>query len=166
MAPWGPFECSDGWVALIVATERDWGRFCEAIGRPDLVDHEGARSGPERAQNMAGWLGEIIATWFRGQSQADAAAKLLSAGLPVGPVQNARDICESDHVAARGMLIDVPDPILGTVKLVGSPIKMSGDPKPVTRAAPLLGEHTSEILRELLGYSDQDVIRLQAEGVV
>ena len=50
MAPWGPFECSDGWVALIVATERDWGRFCEAIGRPELVDQEGATSGPERAQ--------------------------------------------------------------------------------------------------------------------
>jgi crotonobetainyl-CoA:carnitine CoA-transferase CaiB-like acyl-CoA transferase len=166
MAPWGPFECSDGWVALIVATERDWGRFCEAIGRPDLVDHEGARSGPERAQNMVGWLGQIIAAWFHGQSQADAAAKLLAAGLPVGPVQDARDIYESDHVKARGLLIDVPDPILGTVRLVGPAFKMSGDPEPLIGAAPLLGEHSSEILREMLGYSDQDVTRLQAEGVV
>ena len=110
MAPWGPFECSDGWVALIVATERDWGRFCEAIGRPDLVDREGATSGPERAQSMAGWLGEIIAEWFRGQTKAEAAEKLLAAGLPVGPVQNAREIYDCPHVEARHMLIDVPDP--------------------------------------------------------
>jgi crotonobetainyl-CoA:carnitine CoA-transferase CaiB-like acyl-CoA transferase len=166
MAPWGPFECSDGWVALIVATERDWGRFCEAIGRPDLERHEGATSGPERAQNMAGWLGEIIAGWFRGQTKAEAAQKLLAAGLPVGPVQNAQEIYECPHVEARQMLIDVPDPILGTVRLVGPPFKMSGNREPLTGAAPLLGEHTSEILQEMLGYSDQKVAELQAEGVL
>lgn len=166
MAPWGPFACSDGWIALIVATERDWSRFCEAIGRPDLVDHDGATSGPERAQNMAGWLGEIIAGWFSNQTTAEAAEKLLAAGLPVGPVQNARDIYDCPHVAARQMLIDVPDPILGTVKLVGPPFKMSGNPVPVASAAPLLGEHNGEILREMLGYSDQKVAELQAEGVL
>ena len=94
MAPWGPFECSDGWVALIVATERDWGRFCEAIGRPELVDQEGATSGPERARGMSGPLGEIIAEWFRGRTAAEAAETLLAAGLPVGPVQNAKEIYE------------------------------------------------------------------------
>jgi CoA:oxalate CoA-transferase len=166
MAPWGPFACSDGWVALIVATERDWGRFCEAIGRPDLVDHRGATSGPERAQNMAGWLGEIIAGWFSSQTTAEAAEKLLAAGLPVGPVQNAQDIYDCPHVAARQMLIDVPDPILGTVKLVGPPFKMSGNHVPVASPAPLLGEHNLEILREVLGYSDQKVADLQAEGVL
>jgi crotonobetainyl-CoA:carnitine CoA-transferase CaiB-like acyl-CoA transferase len=166
MAPWGPFECSDGWVALIVATERDWGHFCEAIGRPDLVGHEGATSGPERAGNMAGWLGQIIAGWFSGQTKAEAAERLLAAGLPAGPVQNAQEIHECPHVKARGTLIDVPDPILGTVRLVGPPFKMSGSPEPVTVAAPLLGEDTADILREMLGYSDQDVTRLQAEGVV
>jgi CoA:oxalate CoA-transferase len=166
MAPWGPFACSDGWVALIVATERDWGRFCEAIGRSDLVDREGATSGPERAQNMAGWLGEILGGWFSSQTTAEAAEKLLAAGLPVGPVQNAQDIYDSPHVAARRMLIDVPDSILGTVKLVGPAFKMSGSHVPVASAAPLLGEHNQEILREMLGYSDQKVAELQAEGVL
>ncbi len=166
MAPWGPFECSDGWVALIVATERDWGRFCEAIDRPDLIGRDGAASGPERAQNMSGWLGEIITEWFSGQTKAEAAEKLLAAGLPVGPVQNAQEIFECPHVAARQTLVDVPDPVLGTVKLVGPSFKMSGSPEPVARAAPLLGEHTSEILRDVLGYSDEHVTRLQEEGVV
>ena len=166
MAPWGPFECSDGWVALIVATERDWSQFCEAIGRPDLDGREGATSGPERAGNMAGWLGEIVAAWFRGRTKAEAADKLLAAGLPVGPVQDAREIYDCPHVEARQMLIDVPDPILGTVRLVGPPFKMSGNTEPLTGAAPLLGEHTSEILREMLAYSHQRVTELRAEGVL
>ena len=87
MAPWGPFECQDGWVALIVATEGDWAKFCQAIERPDLVGHEGATSGPERAKNMSGWLGELINEWFRRQTKAEASEKLLAVGLPVGPVQ-------------------------------------------------------------------------------
>lgn len=165
MAPWGPFECSDGWVAVLVATERDWSRFCEAIGRPDLVGHEGATSGPERAANMGGWLGEIIAGWFAGRTKAEALETLLGASVPAGPVQDAREIFECSHVQARQTLIDVPDPVLGTVKLVGPPFKLSANPEPIARAAPRLGEHTSEILGAL-GYSDEEVARLQEEGVV
>ena len=166
MAPWGPFECSDGWIALIVATERDWGRFCEAIGRPDMVGIEGATSGPERAKNMTGWLGEIVSEWFKGQTKSDASAKLFEAGLAVGPVQNAKEIFDCPHVEARRTLIDVPDPVLGSVKLVGPPFKLSSDATPLTRAAPLLGEHTSEILQETLGYSEERVAELREEGVV
>jgi crotonobetainyl-CoA:carnitine CoA-transferase CaiB-like acyl-CoA transferase len=166
MSPWGPFECSDGWLALVIATERDWSRFCEAMERPDLVDHEGTRSGPERAQSMNGWLGETLAEWFRGRTRAEAVEKLLSVGLPVGPVQNARDIFDCPQVAARGQLIDVPDPVLGTVRLVGPPFKLSGDVEPVRNAAPLLGEHSAEILRERLGYTDENVGQLREKGVV
>ena len=166
LAPWGPFECSDGWVALLIATERDWGRFCEVIDRPDLEGLEGARSGPERAQNMRGWLGEIIAEWFHRHTKAEVVEKLVAAGLPVGPVQNAHEIFDCPHVAARKQLIDVPDPILGTVRLVGPPFRLSGDLEPVAKPAPLLGEHTEEILREMLGYPEERVQQLQAEGVV
>jgi crotonobetainyl-CoA:carnitine CoA-transferase CaiB-like acyl-CoA transferase len=166
LAPWGPFECSDGWVALLVATERDWGRFCHVIERPDLVGHEGATSGPERAANMGGWLGEIIAAWFRERTKAEAVEKLVGAGLPVGPVQNAQEIFDCPHVAARKQLIDVPDPVLGSVKLVGSPFKLSGSLEPVTGAAPLLGEHTAEILREKLGYTEEQVTALEEAEVV
>ena len=166
MAPWGPFACSDGWVALIVATERDWERFCNAIERPDLVGHEGATSGPERAANMSGWLGDIIGGWFKGRTKAEAADTLLAAGLPVGPVQDASEVFDCEHLAARRIMVDVPDPILGSVKLVGPAMKLSGSPEPVTNAAPLLGEHTAEILRERLGYSAEKIAELQKEGVL
>jgi CoA:oxalate CoA-transferase len=166
MAPWGPFECSDGWVALIVATERDWGRFCEAIERPELIGQDGATSGPERARSMSGPLGEVIAGWFKERTKAEASETLLAAGLPVGPVQNAKEIYECPHVEARRTLIDVPDPVLGSTKLVGPPFKLSASPEPLTGAAPLLGEHTAEVLRDRLGCSDENVTALRAEGVV
>ena len=166
MAPWGPFRCSDGYVGIIVATEGDWAKFCAAIERPDLVGHEGATSGPERAANMTGWLGEVINGWFAQQTKVEASAKLLAAGLPVGPVQSSKEVFDDPHVAARRLLIDVPDPVLGSVKLVGPVARMSGDPEPVTRPAPLLGEHSGEILKEVLGYTEEDVARLKAQAVI
>jgi CoA:oxalate CoA-transferase len=166
MAPWGPFECQDGYVGIIVATEGDWAKFCAAIERPDLVGREGATSGPARAANMSGWLGEIINEWFRGQTKAAACEKLLAAGLPVGPVQTAKEVFDDPHVATRRLMIDVPDPVLGSVKLVGPVPKLSGEGEPIACPAPLLGQHSEEILSELLGYTKEDVMRLKADGVI
>lgn len=167
MAPWGPFACSDGWVALIVATERDWGRFCEAIERPDLVGQEGVTtSGPERARHMDGELGRAIEAWFAAHTRQEASDKLLAAGLPVGAVQTAEDIFSCPHLAERELLIDVPDPILGEVRLVGPPVKMSGSTTPITNAAPLLGEHAEDILAGQLGRSPDEIAALRADGVI
>ena len=139
MAPWGPFECSDGWVALIVATERDWGRFCEAIGRPDLGrQRRRRRPAPSAPKNMTGWLGEIIAGWFRGPDEGRGRGE--AAGRRACPSARCRTPARSSRTrtSRRGsMLIDVPDPILGSVRLVGPAFKMSGSPEPLARAAPL-----------------------------
>ena len=166
MAPWGPFECEDGWIGVIVATEGDWAKFCQAIERPDLVGREGATSGPERAKNMSAWLGEIISGWFRGQTKAGATTKLLAVGLPIGPVHNAQEIFDDPQVAARRLMIDVPDPILGSVKLVGPVAKLSSSPEPLTGPAPLLGQHNEEVLTEILGYTNEQVDRLKEDGVI
>jgi crotonobetainyl-CoA:carnitine CoA-transferase CaiB-like acyl-CoA transferase len=115
---------------------------------------------------MSGWLGEIINDWFGSHTKADATTRLLAAGLPIGPVQDAREIFDDPQVAARRLMIDVTDPILGPVKLVGPVAKMSSDPEPLTAPAPLLGQHNSEVLTELLGYTDEQVGRLKADGVI
>jgi len=166
MAPWGPFQCQDGWIGIVVATEGDWAKFCQAIERPDLASHEGTTSGPERAKNMSGWLGENINDWFRSQSKESAATRLLAMGLPIGPVQNAKEIFDDPQVAARHLMIDVPDPILGSVKLVGPVAKMSSAPEPLTGPAPLLGQHNAEVLAEMLGYTKEEVGRLKVDGVI
>jgi len=166
MAPWGPFECQDGFIGLIVATEGDWAKFCTAIERPDLIGREGATSGPDRAKNMSGWLGEIINGWFKSRTKAEATSTLLAAGLPIGPVQNAQEIFDDPQVAARKLMIDVPDPVLGSVKLVGPAMKLSSSPAPVTRPAPLLGEHNAAVLMEMLGYTREQVDGLEEGGVL
>ena len=166
MAPWGPFQCQDGWIGLIVATEGDWAKFCQAIERPDLVGHAGGTSGPERAKNMSAWLGDIINDWFRRRTKAEATEKLLAVGLAIGPVQNAQEIFDCPHVAARQLLIDVPDPVLGSVKLVGPVARLSGNAAPLTHPAPLLGQHNAEILTELLGYTEQQVRQLKEEAII
>jgi len=166
MAPWGPFECRDGWVALIVATEADWAKFCEAIERPDLVGREDTSSGPKRAQGMAGELGEIVSGWFRARTVSDATRILLGKGLPVGPVQNAKQVFEDAHARARKTFIEVPDPILGPVTLVGPPVKMSGSLTPRTEPAPLLGQHTDDVLGATLEYSADQIAELRRAGVV
>jgi len=166
MAPWGPFECRDGYIGVIVATEGDWAKFCTAIERPDLVGREGTTSGPDRAKNMTGWLGAIVNDWFRSQTKAEATSKLLAAGLPIGPVQNAKEVFDDAQVAARRLMIDVPDPVLGTVKLVGPVAKLSAAPEPLTGPAPLLGEHNMEVLTQVLGYTEEEVNRLEEDGVL
>lgn len=166
MAPWGPFECQGGWVALIVATENDWAKFCQAIGRPDLIGREDTSSGPARAKSMNGWLGEVVRGWFRQHTEAEAIETLLAAGLPIGPVQNAREVFECPHVRARQLLLEVPDPILGPVKLVGPTFKMSGSLESRVQPAPLLGQHTEEVLVGLLGYPQARVADLRQEGAI
>lgn len=165
MAPWGPFQTVDGWVALIVATERDWQRFCDAIERPDLVGVDGTRSGPERAAAMGGWLGDHVRSWFRERTTAEIVDTLLAAGLPIGPIQDAQQVFDCPQVAARRLLVDVPDPVLGSVKLVGSPIKIAEGLAPRAEPAPALGEHTGEILRRA-GFGDEEIERLRAVGAV
>lgn len=166
MAPWGPFQCEDGYIGVIVATEGDWAKFCSAIERPDLVGHEGATSGPDRARNMTGWLGEIINAWFRLQTKSSATEKLLAVGLPIGPVQNAQEIYDDPQVAARKLMIDVPDPILGSVRLVGPVAKLSNHPEPLLGPAPLLGEHSADVLTEVLSYTSEQVEELKAAGII
>lgn len=166
MAPWGPFECKDGYIALIVATEGDWAKFCTAIERPDLIGAEGTTSGPERARNMSGFLGEIISNWMKQHTKAEVVEKLLAAGLPVGPVQNAQEIFNCPQIAARKLFIDIDDPVLGPIKLVGPPVKMSNHLEPIARPAPALGEHNEAILKEYLGYSPEAIEELRNARVI
>lgn len=166
MAPWGAFACRDGFVGLIVATDADWAKCCQALERPDLVGREGTVSGPERAAGMQGWLGEIVREWFLRHTKEEATRKLLAAGLPAGPVQTAREIYDCPHVAARRLLIDVPDPVLGSVRLVGPVPRLAGSLEPLAEPAPRLGEHTAEVLASMLSYTPDAIAALARDGVV
>jgi crotonobetainyl-CoA:carnitine CoA-transferase CaiB-like acyl-CoA transferase len=92
--------------------------------------------------------------------------QLEAVGVPCGPINNLDDVYKNPQVLARELVIDVPHPTAGSVKLVRSPMKLSVSPADNAVAPPLLGQHTGEVLRELLGQSEEQIAALRAKGVL
>ena len=163
--PRGAFECQDGYLALNVPDDIQWGRLCQAIRREDLKDDPRTVDGTARAAN-ADFIRPIIEAWLTDKTRAQAVALLGGHGVPAGPVYTAEDIFDDPHIAARRMLVTVDDPVAGPHKYARTPIHLSAAPEIPADAAPQLGEHTRPILRDLLGYNETDIERLAGEGVI
>ena len=163
--PRGAFRCQDGYLALNVPDDIQWGRLCQAIGREDLKDDPRTADGTARAAN-ADFIRPLIEDWLDDKTRAQAVALLGECGVPSGPVYTAEDVFNDQHIAARHMLVTVDDPVAGPRKYARSPVHLSAAPEILTDPAPALGEHTCPILRDLLGYDEADIERLASEGVV
>jgi crotonobetainyl-CoA:carnitine CoA-transferase CaiB-like acyl-CoA transferase len=163
--PRGAFSCRDGYVAINVPDDTIWSRLARTIGRPDLVEDPRAADGTSRAAN-AGFLQPIIEEWMADKTRAEVVETLNAAGMPTGPVYTARDVFDDPHFRIRGMLSDVDDPDVGRYTFARSVPHLEAAPEIPTRAAPRLGEHTREILEELLGLSTEEIDRLASDGVV
>ncbi len=163
--PRGAFRCQDGYLALNVPDDIQWGRLCEAIGREDLKDDARTADGTARAAN-ADFIRPLIEDWLADKSRAQAVALLGERGVPAGPVYTAEDVFNDPHIAARHMLVTVDDPVAGSRKYARSPVHLSATPEIPTDPAPQLGEHTRPILRDLLGYDEAQIEQLASEGVV
>ena len=163
--PYQAFQAKDGWFVLGAATERQWGLLCEVIGHSELKDDVRFESNSQRLNNrdeLIETLAEILitrdtATWLN---------DLKKAGLPCGPINSISDVFEHPQAEARNMVIETEHPTAGTVKLTGFPYKLSQTPAEVHHPPPLLGEHTEEILIELLDYSPDKVSKLQKQGYI
>jgi CoA:oxalate CoA-transferase len=163
--PRGAFRCQDGYLALNVPDDIQWGRLCQAIGRPELKEDARTADGTARAAN-AEFIRAIIEDWLADKTRAQAVAELEAQGVPSGPVYTAEDVFQDAHIAARNMLVTVDDPVAGPRKYARSPIHLSQAPEIPTQAAPRLGQHTLPVLQDVLGYDVAAVERLLAEGVV
>jgi len=148
LAPFDLFPTADGSCAIAAPTEKHWALLCEVIGRPDLVDSDLTRTNRERVANAA-FVREVVSAWTSTRTSADIVAT-LGGRVPVGPVQTADAVFGDPHVAAREMLVEVPQPDGSrSVVLPGSPIKLTATPAGVYRRPPRLGEHTAEVLAEV-----------------
>lgn len=164
IAPWGPFQCADGYVALIVPTESMWKKFCNGIGHPELLENPEIQSGPGRAKQMETLIRPIINQWLSDKTKTEACELLMAQGLPCGPIMTSEDCYNDPHTAARKMFADVPDPIVGSLKIVGNPIKMQ-DHEAQYGPLPKLGADTEAVLRSL-GYDDAKIAGLRESKVV
>jgi crotonobetainyl-CoA:carnitine CoA-transferase CaiB-like acyl-CoA transferase len=148
LCPFDVFATSDGWVSIAAPTDNHWRALCETMGRPELADDERYRTNYERAQH-AGEVRAAVREWTSARSSDDV-LRALGGRVPVAPVNRVDDIFADPHVHAREMLVEVEQPgSARPVTLAGSAIKLTETPAGVRRRAPLLGEHTDEILAEV-----------------
>ena len=162
-APYQAFQASDGWINIGGANQANWERIADALGHPEWRDDPRFSTNSARMANLAaltGAMNDVLAT----RTKAEWIAAFDAAGVPVGPVHSIGEALEHPQVHARDMIVNLDHPQAGPTKALGCPVHFSRTPTQITRPAPLLGEHTRELLREY-DYSDAEIDRLLADGV-
>ncbi len=152
IVPYELFDTADRPIVIAVGSERQWPRFCDVVGLPDLAPDARFATNADRVLNREA-LRAILAPRLRMRDAGTWLAALDAADVPCGPVNDILDAVESAQSRARGMDARVMHPVLGEVRQTGVPIKLDGATAAPRSAPPLLGEHGAEILREL-GYDD------------
>lgn len=165
ITPFQAFKTKDDWIVIPIGNDNLWMRFCEAIGRPELMDDPRFKTNALRTQNKKELI-PIIQEVISQKSAIEWFEIFEKYKLPYSPVNTIDKIVEDKIVKHRKMIVEVKQPRVGNLRIIGSPFYMSETPGEVRAPAPLLGEHTTEILTRLLGYSEEDVKALRAKGVV
>jgi len=163
-APYQAFRAKDGWINIGGANQANWERIAEVLGHPEWRDDPRFRTNSDRMRNLdalVAAMNAVLAT----RTRAEWIALFDAAGVPVGPVHSIGEALAHPQTQARGMVVDLVHPQAGPTKALGCPLHFSETPTSIDRPAPLLGEHTREVLREY-GYSDAEIDALASEGAI
>jgi crotonobetainyl-CoA:carnitine CoA-transferase CaiB-like acyl-CoA transferase len=163
-APYQAFPTADGWITVGAANQSNWLRLIEVIEAPELVNDSRFKENADRMAHLDE-LTEVLEPYFRRRISSDWLERFEKAGLPAGPIHSLKEVLENEQTRARNMVTEVPHQTLGSVKTLGAPVKFSDTPAQVRRGAPVLGQHTREILAEL-GFAADEVQRMEREGIV
>ncbi len=166
ITPFQAFRASDDWFVVAVGNDALWKKFCDALGRRDLLADARFATNGDRTRHYADLTPELE-RMFEAKDRGEWLALLEKAGVPSAPVNTVKDVMADRQLAARNMFVTVEDERAGTVTIPGNPIKMDSVPESPTRpAAPSIGEHTDRVLRDLLGLDEAAIASLRAQGAV
>ncbi|MCY4189884.1 MAG: CoA transferase [Rhodospirillaceae bacterium] len=164
-APRNVYKCSDGkYLALSASMQSMWEKVAHAIGRPELIEDERYGTGSDRVRNIV-TLDEIVGGFIDARTLADNLSHFEAAGVTVGPICDPTDLIDHEYIRGRGVVEGFPDTDHGTVPLHGVFPRLSETPGTIRSPAPLLGEHTEEIL-DLLGVAPEQRDELLSAGIV
>jgi crotonobetainyl-CoA:carnitine CoA-transferase CaiB-like acyl-CoA transferase len=165
IVPYQTFACADGHIIVAAGNDGQYRKFVEAGGRPELAMDERFATNPLRVKHRD-VLVPLLADMVRERRRDEWIAMLEAVGVPCGPINNLDEVFANEQVQARGIEIALPHPSAGEVKLVRSPMRMSATPPTSGKAPPLLGQHTEEVLAEILGKSGEEIAALREKKVL
>jgi crotonobetainyl-CoA:carnitine CoA-transferase CaiB-like acyl-CoA transferase len=163
-APYQAFEASDGWINIGGANQANWERICDVLGYPEWKADERFATNRDRMAHLEALVGLMNAV-VRTRTRAQWQAAFDAAGVPAGPVHTIGEALSHPQTLARGMVVELDHPEAGATQAIGCPIHFSASPGRSSTPAPLLGQHSREVLREF-GLADGEIDALVAEGVV
>jgi crotonobetainyl-CoA:carnitine CoA-transferase CaiB-like acyl-CoA transferase len=166
-APYQVFRSRDGWINIGAANQNNYLRLLEVLGMPELAGDPRFATNPDRMANRE-QLVLLLTERLQQRTTEEWMRDFDAVGLPAGPVLNIDEALSHPQALARGMITETDHPLAGKVKGLGLPIHFSGmqhDEAPASRPAPLLGQHTLEVLQRC-GYTEQDIRRLQQENAI
>ena len=165
IVPYQVFACADGHLILAVGNDGQFAKFCDIAGHPEWARDERFARNENRVRHRE-TLVPLVAAAVALRKQRDWLAALEAVGVPCGPINKLDQVFADPQLRSRGMKLDLPHPLAGSVPQVNVPVKMSGTPPAPEHPPPLLAEHTLLVLRERLALSDDALAALAAEGVI
>lgn len=164
--PYDIYRARDGYVAIAAAPITSWTSLCKAIEREDLLSDPRLATPGDRARRNEEVLRPVLEGWLADRSKVEASDYLGERGVAAAPVQTVAEMMACPHIAARRMVLTMEHPVVGPVRMMGNPVKMSAVPEPEARRVPDVGEHTEDILREVLGYDAARIAAVRSSGAV
>jgi len=167
IAPFDSFRAKDGEFVMGCGTNKLWATICKLMGREELIDDPRYDSNAKRCDNYLPDIKDAIEAWSMTKTLVELEELIAGAGIPFGNILNLKEISDHPQIAARNMLWDVYDTgMQQTVRIPGTPIKIHGQLDAASKSAPLLGEDTEQILKELVGVSDEEYNKLRDANIV
>ena len=158
------YRTSDGWVHIVAVGANMWPRVCKALDRPEWVDDPRFEN-RQQIEAHADVIEEEISQWFGSRSTKEAVELMSNLDIPIAPVNTVEQAAQDPHLFERELLVEVPDPIAGTIHVSGKNIKLSRS-EIVVGSAPMPGQHTEEVLTGILDYSPEQIKALRGDGVI